>query len=318
MATAARPTSPADARVPCPLCGGPVHPIAGRCKHCKQDLTQFRGARPHAAVPLPALVTPVAPVAATPSAPVPVPIPTPSAPAPSAPTAVPIATLAAQDASQPVLPPRPTGRSMPAQARGSTWKSWPVLVIALALVAIVAAVVLMVLPDRNADAGQSLPPPPAPERMDTSPLPPHAQAPAMPGPGRPSGPRRHAPTPPDPWNDQVTPAPRPIDPDDLDDQLGGGTPGGGVGGAPDPTAFATQMMSHACKRLTSCPGVDPTATTTCAMFDRFDTPSAPPTCSAGRRCLASIDQLSCSQVDSGNVMQTAMTIRDCMTALSTC
>ncbi|HEY1553535.1 MAG TPA: hypothetical protein VGF94_01815 [Kofleriaceae bacterium] len=32
----------ADARVPCPLCGGLIHPIAGRCKHCKQDLTELR------------------------------------------------------------------------------------------------------------------------------------------------------------------------------------------------------------------------------------------------------------------------------------
>lgn len=291
-----------------------MHPIAGRCKHCKQDLTQYRGARPHAAVPLPSLVgAPSAPIA-----------PPPIAPAPSVPIATPAAITIGlpNDASQPILPPRPTGRSMAAQPRGSTWKSWPVLVIALALVAIVAAVVLMVLPDHNADAGQGLPPPPAPEHMDTNPLPPHAQAPTAP-----STPKRNVPRPnisPDPWNDWAAPAPppRPIDPDDLDDQLGG-TPGGtvgglGGGGGLDPTAFVTQMLSHTCKRLANCPGMDPSMTATCSIFDRFQTPAAPPTCSVGRRCLASIDQLSCSQAGSGNVMQAAMAIRECMTALSSC
>ena len=28
--------------VPCPVCRGPVHPIAGRCKHCKTDLNKVR------------------------------------------------------------------------------------------------------------------------------------------------------------------------------------------------------------------------------------------------------------------------------------
>ena len=41
MAVAARP-GPSDARVPCPLCGGLIHPIAGKCKHCKADLTAHR------------------------------------------------------------------------------------------------------------------------------------------------------------------------------------------------------------------------------------------------------------------------------------
>jgi len=44
-----------DGRVPCPLCGGLIHPVAGRCKHCKEDLSQFRAGRPQAAAVLPAL-----------------------------------------------------------------------------------------------------------------------------------------------------------------------------------------------------------------------------------------------------------------------
>jgi hypothetical protein len=212
MATAARPTNPADLRVPCPLCGGAVHPIAGRCKHCKQDLTAHRGARPHAAVPLPALVA------------------APAAPAIEKRTnghSVPIA-VAAREISQPqsILPPRPTGRSIDAQERRAAWRSWPVVVIGLAVVAIVAAVVLMLWPDNRADA-KRLPPPPAPERMDTNPVAPHAQA--VPPPQQQHAPQApQAPQPPqpprgnhagtDPWDD---PAPRPRDPDDdsLDDLL---------------------------------------------------------------------------------------------------
>jgi hypothetical protein len=40
----AAPVAMSPGRVPCPLCGGPVHPIAGRCRHCRGDLT--RVARP--------------------------------------------------------------------------------------------------------------------------------------------------------------------------------------------------------------------------------------------------------------------------------
>ena len=40
---------PSDARVPCPLCGGLIHPIAGRCKHCKADLADAPRRAPAAA-----------------------------------------------------------------------------------------------------------------------------------------------------------------------------------------------------------------------------------------------------------------------------
>src|SRR4051812_23007406 len=55
MAASGRP-NPADARVPCPLCGGLIHPIAGKCKHCKGDLSALRGARPSAVASLPSLL----------------------------------------------------------------------------------------------------------------------------------------------------------------------------------------------------------------------------------------------------------------------
>lgn len=36
----AAPVAMSPGRVPCPLCGLPVHPIAGRCRHCRSDLTR--------------------------------------------------------------------------------------------------------------------------------------------------------------------------------------------------------------------------------------------------------------------------------------
>src|SRR5690242_18239476 len=73
-----------EPRMACPACGGQVHPIAGRCKHCRADLNRLRaggGAAARApAVAKPALValgggnghgangasTPPAPIAVTP------------------------------------------------------------------------------------------------------------------------------------------------------------------------------------------------------------------------------------------------------------
>ena len=49
----AAPTELAPLRVPCPACRQPIHPIAGRCRHCRSDLTR--------------LAAPAAPVAAPPS-----------------------------------------------------------------------------------------------------------------------------------------------------------------------------------------------------------------------------------------------------------
>ena len=38
-----------EARVPCPVCRGPIHPVAGRCKHCKTDLAAMRAGKPQEA-----------------------------------------------------------------------------------------------------------------------------------------------------------------------------------------------------------------------------------------------------------------------------
>src|SRR6187455_1980065 len=129
---AARPPGIADARVPCPMCGGLIHPVAGRCKHCKEDLTSFRAGRPQAAAALPALNGAPA-LQAKPN----------GSNGHVVATAVPIVIAPVHDASQPILPPRTTARSVKAARPPSMWRSWPMLVIALAVVAIVAATVIM-------------------------------------------------------------------------------------------------------------------------------------------------------------------------------
>lgn len=44
-----------EARIPCPICRGPIHPVAGRCKHCKTDLVAVREGKPQAQTALPSL-----------------------------------------------------------------------------------------------------------------------------------------------------------------------------------------------------------------------------------------------------------------------
>src|SRR5690242_19493248 len=99
------PRDPVSGRLPCPLCGGLIHPVAGRCKHCKQDLVAHRGARPAAAAPLPAIL--------------------------GAPGAI-AAAARARDASAPVpmLPAGPSGTAVAPER--SAWRSWPVIAIAIA------------------------------------------------------------------------------------------------------------------------------------------------------------------------------------------
>jgi hypothetical protein len=149
MAAPARPGI-SEARVPCPLCGGLIHPVAGRCKHCKEDLTSFRSGRPQAAAVLPALMG-----NGKSNGHIVAPIPV------------------AKEASQPILPPRESMSMTAAQDRPSAWRRWPVVVMVLAAVAIVGAVVVMVwLPPSSGEHSRALPPPPAPEHMQTNPLPP--------------------------------------------------------------------------------------------------------------------------------------------------
>ena len=264
---------PPDARIPCPLCGDLIHPVAGKCKHCKADLTAYRAARPAANAPLPAL----------------------NHAAPSngqihAPTAH--AVPPPHDMPQPVLPPRPTARA--ATVPSGTWRSWPIVVIIVAMMAIVAAVVLMMWPTHRDRDGTRLKPPPAPERMDTQtpPVMPRIEPPA-PRPAPQAAPQ-------DPWSPQPsdpphTPGAAQADPDDASDLDGidpFDAPHSGhrltlnTGGQ-----VALAVIARLCHKLATCGGSAATQTT-CDAILRL--PSAPPSsCPTLQRCLRQIDNLDC-------------------------
>ena len=322
MAVAARTPGPSDARVPCPLCGGLIHPIAGRCKHCKAELAALRLARPAATAALPPLAAP--PLHPAPAGPPPVGIPGggTSLHAPSPPHAVthvahaaPHAVIAAAvDESRPILPPRPTGRHQAAPPR-SVWRSWPVIVIVLAVAAIATAVVLMLWPPpaaAKAESQRPRGPMPAPERMDTNPLPPQGPrgqlAPPSGGSTDPWSNRGTVPRqPPPPTAPDDPDAPSSIDPDDIfadpfanpRGRGGSGRGAGGLGGNPFGSmgagnALVFSMVKRACDQLKSCPGASASAMASmCTMIDQSfgQLPLPPASCVAAQRCLAQIDKL---------------------------
>ncbi len=344
MAAAVRP-NPADLRIPCPICRGPIHPIAGRCKHCKTDLSGLRGARPAAMAALPALQATVMRIAAAPTAPdpyahqaqrapthghvpaaamgrQPAPAPRPPTnghahyvplPAAAAHVAIPIAVPT--DGSQPVLPPRPTGRMQATAAPGTSfWKNWPLIVIVVAGIAIVVAVILifvsLVWPSSGVKdkgvKGNSLAPPPAPDRMDTNQLQVQPDPPARSGDpwSNPGGTRGQA----DPRID-IPDDPDPTDPDNVDP---GVAPLAGTG------AVLMAMMSRVCKRAEACSALDSSLKDYCDMAMKI--PSTPPTCAAARRCFEQIDQMSCDLGFDDMLALQAVTykIQGCVEALSGC
>ncbi|MFT3692261.1 MAG: hypothetical protein QM831_03915 [Kofleriaceae bacterium] len=310
-----------DGRIPCPSCGGLVHPVAGKCKHCKEDLAAKRTGRAQAAAALPPLngvgggTMPMPMVGGMPQslhtiAPNPIAVP-PQGRAEQA--------YQAQSGYS-VLPPRQTGRSMPAQSSHSSWRSWPMLVIVLASIAIVVAVYMMVTPD-HPDQGKHVVTPPAPEKMETDPLPPpgagnsngadpwggHSQADPPKAPSQPITPRD---TP-----DTVPNTPPPRNQAQPDDPFGGM---GGFGGITQGTGDVMMAaMSHACKRLKSCPNADDTMTDVCEAVAMFPQ-NPPPNCDAAKKCFDAIDKMDCTDDLNSNPLGMVNTVQDCMKAATAC
>jgi hypothetical protein len=197
---------------------------------------------------------------------------------------------------------------------GGLAKHWPLIVIVLAVLAIVAAVVIMVLPEDHAKAGKRrLSAPPAPDRMNTDPLGRQSQV-------DPWGDPNLVPDQPDP-NPHVTPDPprQPAqpDPDDLFGGLGGGTPGGVLGGG-GPNTFLFTMMHQACKKLQSCPSSDQSILSgACSVYDSMARPPMPANCPAAQRCLDAIDAIDC---DAGidDPMSAIALIQECKEAATQC
>lgn len=323
---------PADARIPCPLCGGLIHPIAGRCKHCKGDLSALRGARPSAAAALPALHA---------TSPNPPPLVNgnghghayanghasePAAPpqnlvqavaAAAAPSSWPVgaATAVAIDGAQPILPPRPTGR-FEAPAPRSSWKSWPVIVIIVAVIAIVVAVVLMLWPPEPTDDRVTGAMPTAgPERMNTNPMP------TVPGPQ----PSPQPADPDDPWAPpqgrgggapSVPKDPAPPDDVDIDDiDPGAANPGAMPVFPGGRSSMPIAIAQHTCVRLAQCGGIPSSVGVFCRQVSAMSRVS-PPSCAAATRCLKQIDELECDDLRSDPLGAVQSPPEDCADALS--
>ncbi|HEY0254569.1 MAG TPA: hypothetical protein VGC41_23745 [Kofleriaceae bacterium] len=305
-----------DGRIPCPSCGGLVHPVAGRCKHCKEDLAAKRTGRAPANAALPPLATSAS--GQGPAVPLVGAMPQSLHVIAPDPIAFPPQTRAEQAyAAQAVLPPRQTGRSMPAQSSRSSWRSWPMLVIVLASIAIVVAVYMMVAPDHS-DPGKHVISPPAPEKMETDPLPP-------PGAGNSNGA--------DPWGGHSQADPQPAQPRQTPDPIPStpppqnrAAPDPGLG-LPDPLAGIGKLgatgdvmmaaMAHACTRLKSCPNADDTMTDVCEAVAMFPQ-QPPPNCDAAKRCFEQIDKMQCTDDLNSNPLGMVNTVQDCMRAATTC
>lgn len=333
MAATARPPGLGDARVPCPLCGGLIHPVAGRCKHCKEDLTQFRAGRPQAAATLPSLNGRAITAPSALHAPPPIAAP-PTGYAPPAQTgtatngqattltAAPIA-INAREGSQPILPPRQTGSWRANEKPASSLlRSWPIVVIGVAVLAIVTAVVIMVLPQDKKTSGKKIgAPPPAPERMDVDPTNPKSSQLTPPksqddpwADDQTTPPAPHAqvhpqaPMTPDP----LTPDPNSTDPNDIFGQLGGGLGAGGSG-------VMVAAFDKMCTKLKGCGDADPSISSICDQFSAFRQamPQMPTSCAAAQKCLQQIDNFSCTN-DTVNLVTAVYAIQDCKDAITGC
>lgn len=288
---AARPPGVSDARVPCPLCGGLLHPVAGRCKHCKQDLTALRGARPQASAPLPALD------------------------GKSAPVALPVTP----PAEGPILPPRPTGRSPTVIPPPSMWRSWPVLVIVVSSLALVAAIVFMMWPySSEASKKHVLEPPPAPERMETNPLPaqppPPGQNPPDVDPWGPPAAQRHGAADPPPRH-SVDPFadPDPASPA-IDDNDPFSIPHPNLS-SPNALRLANAIGKHLCDKLTQCTGNPTMSSALCGAYGQGNITA--PTCPAAQRCIQHIDALTCSDAtDAASSWELMQKLHDCVEAIN--
>jgi hypothetical protein len=243
----------ADARVSCPVCRAPVHPIAGRCKHCKADLVRARGGSTGAgeapvsvpaigpggapaAAPLPlpggrgasmpSLAAGAAPVAALPPGPSLPPLGAAPVPVQAAPASVATAGPAPAMPVAAYAPPIAAPVARAPRARGGWGQRWPLAVAVVAAIAIVVSLAVLLFGGERSRRKPVRALGPAPDRMNTDTGPPAPPPPrTTPDPSPPPVPPPPSAAAPD---DPSAPAPDLADPFDP-------APGGGAGGS-DPWA----------------------------------------------------------------------------------
>ena len=247
----------ADVRVSCPACGGPIHPIAGRCKHCRTDLVAVRGGATGAQgtlIQIGQLGAVVAPRASATAAPL-------VTPASSSPIGLPHAAPA-------LAPPVALSSAVAASPRGRWTRRWPLLVAAIAAIAIVASIAVLLLGDDGKTGRKRRSLGPSPDRMRTDQLPtdPWARGSGAPSAGAIVPPNLA----PDLGDDLRTPdgfdpddIPPPPPPDDEEHGVLGGVVEGTTAPAPgSPAAFFDNAIDATCQRLAACWG-DANATAVC-------------------------------------------------------
>lgn len=220
-----------EPRTACPACGGQVHPIAGRCKHCRADLARFRnGAAPATS---PAQRPNLAALGGN---------------GHGANGTANGTTNGTTNGTAPRLSPMPAVMMPPPSdaevAPRAGWSSrWPLVVAFIAVLAIVASVALLLFGGESGkkDRGVRRFEGPAPELTPTDPLAPQATPPAPP----PNSGAPHAGIAPDP--DPVpAPAPPPVPAPPSSRGVGPRT-------ASD---FFTTAVDVACQRISTCSADD--------------------------------------------------------------
>ncbi len=253
----------------CPVCGGAIHPIAGRCKHCKTDLVKLAEHTSRAD-----RASRMAAPAAMPEGHVTVPQAAPTAPtqvAGSAPAPAPTS-----------IPPAPTLATAPAP--GSAWaRRWPYAVGGIALIAIGISVGILVkqpaddgAPNRT-ESGRS--PHMIPDHMQ-QPSPPIGQAPSFPGP--------HGSLPPGMPGMPGAPS----------------SPPSSTGAAPSAGTFTVALTNAVCAKLTDCGQMDDFSVLLChELAAQLEDPDAEARvrrgecrydAAAAATCLDTIGNLDCS------------------------
>jgi hypothetical protein len=164
-----------------------------------------------------------------------------------------------------------------------------------------------------------LTPPPAPERMDTNPMPPTPPTPKVDNdpwgpPHAQIAPQPQAPTP------RRTPDPVPSLKDPFgDDDLTGdpfASPHGGIGslGGANAAGLAVALGKHMCERIAKC-GTDAMMTSLCTAYAQLQALPTP-SCPSAKRCLEHVDNLSCTEAaDMFSPWEVMQQVQDCVDAM---